>query len=306
MEANYAVIGVPTSAGAHHAGQERAPAALRAHGLVERLVAAGLDVVDVGDVAGEAFRPDDAHASARNLAAVVRVAGAVADAVETQARLGRTPIVLGGDCTITLGVVAGLQRVHDDVRLAYVDGDADLVAPGRKGSGVLDATGVAHLLGIADTALARIGRTTPMLGPHQLVMLGYDAGDPASFDAAALADRPRLLHFSDGAVRTDPRGVARAALAALDRDEARVVVHFDVDAVDSGDLPLADFPHYGTGVPVETAGVVLRELFGARRLAAVVLTEVNPTHDTTGELLRRYVETLVVALVTATESRRAS
>ncbi len=42
----------------------------------------------------------------------------VAHAVERQARGGRMPIVLGGDCTITLGVVAGLQRVDDDVRLA--------------------------------------------------------------------------------------------------------------------------------------------------------------------------------------------
>jgi arginase len=39
--ARYAVLGVPTSAGAHHAGQDRAPAALRAHGFVTRLRDAG-------------------------------------------------------------------------------------------------------------------------------------------------------------------------------------------------------------------------------------------------------------------------
>ena len=306
MAATYAVIGVPTSAGAHHSGVERAPSALRGHGLVDRLRAAGLDVMDVGDVAGETFRPDTADAPVRNLASVLRVAGRVAEAVEAQGRLGRTPLVLGGDCTVTLGVVAGLQRVHDDVRLAYVDGDADLVAPGVKGSGILDATGIAHLLGIADTPLARVGRTTPMLAPDQLVLLGYDAGDPDSFDAAALAARPELRHFSDSEVRADPLGVARSALAALDRDEARVVVHFDIDSVDSGDLPLADFPHYGTGVPLSTAGAVLQELLGAQRLAAIVLTELNPTYDSTGEQLSRYVDTVVAAVAGATKSRRAS
>jgi arginase family enzyme len=35
------VLGVPTSAGAHHAGQDLAPAALREHGFVDALQAAG-------------------------------------------------------------------------------------------------------------------------------------------------------------------------------------------------------------------------------------------------------------------------
>jgi arginase len=50
-----AVIGVPTSAGSHHAGQDRAPAALRAAGFVGQLREAGLDVTDLGDVPGAVF-----------------------------------------------------------------------------------------------------------------------------------------------------------------------------------------------------------------------------------------------------------
>jgi arginase len=70
--------------------------------------------------------------------------------------------------------VAGLQRVLEYVRVAYFDGDADLSSPERTRSGVLDATGVAHFLGFADTPLARIGRLVPMLAEHQLTLLGYD------------------------------------------------------------------------------------------------------------------------------------
>jgi arginase len=286
----FAVLGVPTSAGAHYAGQDLAPAALRDHGLVERLRAAGLDVTDEGDLAGEVFEPAGAEAPVRNLDAVLRVALRVADAVEGVAGQGRIPIVLGGDCTITLGVVAGLQRGHDDVRLAYFDGDADLGTPERSGSGILDATGIAHLIGAADTALGGIGTKTPMLADHELVMLGYDAGDPDSFDPTVLAAHPSLQHFSDAEVRSEPIGVARRAVEALDHAGARIVVHFDVDAVDSADLPLANYPHYRTGVPLAVAGQVLETLLATPRLAAVVLTEVNPTHDGTGEQLDRYVD----------------
>ena len=46
MPRRIAVIGVPTSAGAHHAGQDQAPRALRERGLLAGLRRAGLDVVD--------------------------------------------------------------------------------------------------------------------------------------------------------------------------------------------------------------------------------------------------------------------
>ena len=54
-----------------------------------------------------------------------------------------------------------------------------------------------HLLGIANTPLARIGRAVPMLAAHQLVLLGYDPTDFDSFDAEVLAARPSLQHFDD-------------------------------------------------------------------------------------------------------------
>ena len=52
----WVLIGVPTSAGAHHAGQERAPAALRAAGFLERLRAAGIAVTDGGDLPATPFQ----------------------------------------------------------------------------------------------------------------------------------------------------------------------------------------------------------------------------------------------------------
>lgn len=130
------VIGAATSAGSHHAGQERAPAALRAAGFIARLQEAGLDVTDVGDIARATFAPDEIGSTARSLATVVRVAGTVADAVEKALATGRLPVVLGGDCTVTLGVMAGVQRHGPDAGLLYVDGDADLDTPDTTSSGV--------------------------------------------------------------------------------------------------------------------------------------------------------------------------
>jgi arginase len=295
---NWTVLGVPSSAGAHHAGQDRAPAALREAGLIERLRAAGQSVEDAGDLPGAVFAVDHEHPGARNLAAVVRVAREVADAVAGLAASGRLALVLGGDCTITLGVVAGFRRAHPDVGLIYVDGDADLGGGTDTGSGILDSAGIAHLLGGGTPELAELAGPPPLLEASRLALVG---GDPRETDDAGrrfFAERG--VSFQEGpAVIPDPAAAAERALAHVTPASGPVVVHFDVDTVDSGDLPLANFPHYGSGVRLEHAVSCLRVLRRHPAFAGMVLTEVNPTYDADGSQLSRYIDAIVTVLAGA-------
>ena len=66
-----ALIGACSSAAAFLAGTEKAPAALRAAGLVEKLRAAGFEVSDLGDCPPRMFADDEEHRRARNLPAIV-------------------------------------------------------------------------------------------------------------------------------------------------------------------------------------------------------------------------------------------
>jgi arginase len=158
--------------------------------------------------------------------------------------------------------------------------------------------GIAHLLGLAETELTGLFRTRPPIDERRLAMLGYETAEADAFRDSVFSARPGLSRSPDHAVRADPAGAARRALDAV-ATARRLVVHFDVDAVDSGDLPLANFPHYGTGVPLAAAREVLSVLFAAPALAAVALTEVNPGYDPSGESLRRYIEAVTGALTAA-------
>ena len=129
MPRGIGLIGVPSSAGAHGPGQEKAPSALRKAGLVGALRETGLDLEDLGDLPVTRFQTDQANRKRQSEARVGKVARQVADAVASAVDRDLIPLVLGGDCTITLGVVAGLLRRHDDLGLIYFDGDADLTTP---------------------------------------------------------------------------------------------------------------------------------------------------------------------------------
>jgi arginase len=297
---DWVVIGVPSSAGAHHAGQERAPAALRQAGLLDRLREAGASVQDTGDLPGAVFAVDHDHPHGRNLAAVVRVAREVADAVAGVTQRGGIPLVLGGDCTITLGVIAGFRRRHPDVGLLYLDGDADLGTPQAGGSGIFDSMGVVHLVGGGAPELAGLAGRPPLIDPDRLAIVG---ADPRETDDAGrrflakadvhLAEAPEFI--------SDPAAVAATAMSRVAAASGPVVVHFDVDVVDSGDLPLGNFPHYGSGVSLADAVAGLRVMRAHPSFAGLVLTEVNPTHDADGSQLGRYVRGLVSALAAGAE-----
>jgi len=287
------LIGVPSSAGAHGPGQEQAPAALRAAGLVERLRARGLDVVDAGDLSRVTFSPDPEHPQQQSLGRVVEVAREVADRVDGAAARRRWPLVLGGDCTLSLGVMAGLLRHHPRLGVAYFDGDLDLNTPETTPSGIFDGMVLAHALGRGAPALAGIGPRTPMLDEEDVVLFGYDTA-AGSIDPPELAalERSRLARHPLESLRADPAAAARQARAQLESRCPVFLVHFDVDVTD---CPAADVPH-ASGLDVTAAFAALRVFLEAPACAGLAVTELNPQRDRTGTQSARISEALAEAL----------
>ena len=128
MPRRVAVIGVPSGAGACGVGQEQTPAAIRAAGLIEQLGRVGFEVSDLGDSPVVPWRPDRANLRAQNLEAVVEVVQSTARR-RRPGRGDRIALVLGGDCTVGIGTVAGVQQVVGRVALAWFDLHSDLNTP---------------------------------------------------------------------------------------------------------------------------------------------------------------------------------
>ena len=203
-------------------------------------------------------------------------------------------MLVGGDCSITVGAVAGCLAQRPDTGLVYLDGDPDLRTPQTTIAGNFDGMVIAALLGEGDPGYTGLAGPVPMLPPQRLAILGYDDGGIDPRERHLLG--PPLSHADGRQVAADPAGAAGAARAHVEASAGAIVVHFDVDAVDSADLPLANYPHHGKGLTFDAAVTVLRELCASPAFAALVLTEVNPTHDPRGELLDRYLDGVAAAL----------
>jgi arginase len=269
------LIGAPSSAGAYAPGQEKAPAALRRHGLVEALTRAGHHVHDRGDVPGFRWRPDLSRPDAMNLDAVRGVAVAVADQVAETMAAHRSVLVLGGDCTVELGTVAGALRDGGSVGLVYIDFDADLNTP-QTSDGALDWTGVAHLLGIpgAAAALRSLGPRRPMLAASDILLFAIENITPAEDRTISALG---LQSISLGEVKRSPSAAATRAVAWATQFD-RLLVHLDVDVLDFADFPIAENIERRGGLTFDELADALPPLLASPNWRALTLTEVNPDH----------------------------
>ena len=88
-----------------------------------------------------------------------------------------------------------------------------------------------------------------------------------------------------------------AALVAVSGHSRLALLHFDVEVVHSGDLPLANFPHYGQSLFLAEAVQCLSAFCASPRFAGLALAGGNPSYDSHGDSLERYLSGLLTALV---------
>ena len=253
-------------------------------------------VADRGDVPGVRWRVDRTNPRAMNATAVATVAGAVADRVAASLAEGASVLVLGGDCTVELGTVAGASREGRPIGLVYVDLDCDLNTPASVTDGALDWMGVAHLLGLADavTVLAKLGPRSPMLHPEQVL---FFANDNATEFERRTIDQLGINEVPLAQVAADPTGAARGVVDGWARQFDRLLVHVDVDVLDFLDLPIAEETRRNRGLRFAQLIDALRILVAAPNWVALTICEVNPDHgELDGSTLHTFNNRLAEAL----------
>jgi arginase len=210
-----------------------------------------------------------------NLKAVWHACDMVANQVAMAIAAQEDVLILGGDCTVELGTVAGASAAGGRVGLVYMDFDADLNTPDTS-DGALDWTGVAHLLDLpgCEPSLARLGPTRPMLLPQRLLYFGVENITPP--EAAAIRDHAIKVISREEALRDIKAATARAAEWAVHFD--CVLIHFDVDVLSFIDFPIAENVRRCNGLKLEQAAFALKQLTALPQWRGLTITEVNPAH----------------------------
>ncbi len=288
-----ALIGAPSSAAAFSAGSEKAPAALRAAGLAEKLQGAGYEVVDYGDCAPRLFANDDEHRRARNLTEIVAGLNDLKTRAELALKSGALVVVLGGDCAQVIGLLTGARRYYKHLNLLWFDRDADLNTPASTPSGRIDGMVVAHIIGKGAPELVRFWSEAPLVREPDVTLFGLERLDPP--EQEFLVKSP-MRHIYAEDIRFKGAGkAANEALAQVHAEAREFVLHFDADVIADEDFPAVNVPGSG-GMPFDDVRAAFVEFAKHKNLLGLDVAQYNPDKDPGGSGAKDLVALLVEAL----------
>jgi arginase len=293
-----ALIGAPSSAAAFLPGSEKAPGALRAAGLLERLQSAGYEVTDYGDCAPRLFADDEEHRRARNLPAIVAGLNDLKTRAEIAIKSGALVLVLGGDCAQVIGLLAGARRYYKHINLLWFDRDADLNTPATTPSGRIDGMVAAHIIGKGAPELVRFWGESPLVREPDVTLFGIQRLDPPEQE---FLNRSPLRHVPASEIQSKGGSAAAAeALAHLHADAREFVLHLDTDVIAQEEFPAVNVPGSG-GLRFDDVRAAFNEFARHKNLLGLDVTQYNPDKDPDGSGAKKIVDLLVDALAARLE-----
>lgn len=249
-QARYVIFGVPfDGSSSFRSGSRFAPGAIReaslnieTYNMHSHIDVEDLALCDIGDL----------HVLESTEETLRRIGLVVTDLRSA----GKTPVMMGGEHTITLGAVNAIQ---EDLAVISFDAHADLRS---------------EYLGNKLTHATFMRRIAEMLEPDRIVEIGIRA---LCKEEQAYLERAGLTYFSaDQIMDMTPREAAETVKHALSSFK-NLYVTFDADVFDPAFAP-------GVGNP-EPSGLTPRHVFSIidaicdRRVVCLDLVEVTPHYD---------------------------
>ncbi len=290
MMPTIALIGAPTDVGASVRGAGMGPDALRVAGLIETLRAQGLDVRDLGNLAGPPSPWLPSVDGLRHLDEVVVWNRAVFNAVDQALDAGQVPMLLGGDHCLAIGSLSAValhtRRRGNKLRVLWLDAHVDVNTHLTSHTGNIHGMPVACLLGHGPAALTGWSGAPQAITPGALRYLGIrsvDADEKLAIHTLGLQVFD-MRHIDEHGMRA----TMSEALHDID-DNTHLHVSFDIDCLDPSDAP-----GVGTGV---RGGPTYREmqlcmemLADTGRLSSLDVVELNPALDVRNQTAEVTVE----------------
>jgi arginase len=232
----------------------------------------------------------DAATGVVGAAGVRRASAAIAGRLREVRATGSRPLVLGGDCTLLLGVFAALP---ERTALWFVDGHADFLDGDSSPTGEAADMELAILTGHGLPGLLPGGR--PLLAPADTVLLGHR---PSALDPDVASENARLDPAIDARTASEVRAQGPAAVG--EETAARFAdrpawLHLDLDVLDARVLPAVSYPQ-PAGLRWDELRRLLAPLAAAPGLLGISIADFNPDRDAGGTHADRVVEELGTVL----------
>lgn len=282
------ILGTPFNGLGSPPNVENPAEGLRQAKMVPLLESKGHSVTDLGDLSGFQFQEiRDPETGIKNLDLWVELSNSLSRKLGTILSREAFPLLLGGDCSMLVGILSAFAWRDAEVGLIFLDGHADFHSPETSPSGDPADMELAILTGRGPERITRVAGKYPLLKEEDVVVYGIRAWDQIAESNIRVYDRNRMAE----------RGIKEVVEEGLESFTQRGLslwLHFDVDALDPKFMPVM-FPESG-GLTFEETREFLSLVWAAGRTVGMSIACYHPVLDIDGSAGERLVTLIVDVL----------
>jgi arginase len=209
---------------------------------------------------------------------------------------GEPVLVVAGDDTATVGVVAGLQEADGAsaaLGIVWMDAHGDFNTPDTSYSGILAGMPLAVIAGLAGPRWRDASGLSASVPGDRLLLLGVRDLDT---DEEALLSANRVgMVTADDVRRGDALAEAVSSLAARCH---LLFVNIDLDVLDPRLIPSSSTPSAG-GLDLSQLEAALGTVLETGKVAAISVTSLNPVKGARGQTSAESAWSVIQQILTA-------
>lgn len=290
------LIGIPLDLGAKNLGVDIGPDAFRYTGILDKLAGAGLKVHDQGTITvGQRSQLDPGDSRLRYADEIVRASNEAAKLTEKLIRQNHRVVGLGGDHSITLGLVSGVSEALDGkLGLIYLDAHGDMNTEDTTLSGNIHGMHLASLMGFGSPKLTHVHSLRTKIAPANLLHIGGSDWDQAELE---LIEREHLTAFTLLDLLKSNLAPLFDLIDDLAARVSNVYVSLDLDVIDQIYAPGAGMPN-AKGLTYREIATIAEYIGSKCHVVGVDVVEYNPLQDDHGKTAELGIELIAKFLGT--------
>jgi arginase len=292
----YVIIDAPSILGLRNTGVQNLPEALKKAGLMDRLNATFAGRVQPS-MHYDPTRDPITHLL--NGTSVMLFSKDLSKMVNIEIEKKNFPIVLGGDCSILIGVLLGLRKIGR-YGLFFIDGHSDFYQPQASTTGEVADMELSVVSGRGPDILSNIEGLKPLVLDDDIVVFGYrDAEQSMSYGSNNVRNtNMQILDLSD--IRN--LGIKKATSLAVSNfltseDLPGFWIHLDADVLDDRIMSAVDYRLGNGGLEFSELSYILKTLTSSQKAIGITITIYNPNLDPSGSIAKNFVSCIVAGLL---------
>lgn len=288
---NIQLISAPSILGLTPSGVEKLAETLLSSGLAEKIGAAD-PVIHIPTLNLYYSSKRDTSTKCLNPETIQRFSIRLSDTVVKTLKKGRFAFVLGGDCSILIGIAAAL-RTLGHYGLIFLDAHADFYEPEKSITGEVADMDLAIVTGRGPEILTNIKGLKPYIDDEHVIHIGQrDREETQKYGSQDILKTSVACFSLEDIQNNGVEHITTGMTAHI--NELRVTkfwIHFDTDVLSDEVNPAVDYRLPG-GLAFEHVEYIIRNLLLTGKMAGISVTIFNPELDPSKKIAQAISDSL--------------